>query len=159
MDLDDALRAWCTNDEISRRLLALCPDEAMELKPGRGKTIRSNFVHILSVRRMHIEEKLPAVAAPLPKLDWKTAPREDIHAALTLSGQGMEQLLQHRAARTRPDRWSLATFLAYAIAHEAHHRSQIEIALRLGGHEPDEMDLYALWDWPKISRDLGDPEP
>lgn len=69
MDLDDALRAWRTNDEINRRLLALCPDEAMELKPGRGKTIRSNFVHILSVRRMHIEEKLPAVAAPLPKLD------------------------------------------------------------------------------------------
>lgn len=42
MTLDDIHRAWRTNNEVNLRLLALCPDEAMDLKPGKGKTIRSN---------------------------------------------------------------------------------------------------------------------
>lgn len=123
--------------------------DGAEARPGQDHPLQL-CPHPQRAAHAHRGEA-PRRRRPLPKLDWKTAPREDIHAALTLSGQGMEQLLQHRAARTRPDRWSLATFLAYAIAHEAHHRSQIEIALRLGGHEPDDKDLYALWDWTKLA--------
>lgn len=151
MTLDDIQRAWRTNNEVNLRLLALCPDEAMDLKPGKGKTIRSNYVHILGVRRMRLEEHLRAEAQTLAKLDWKTATREEITTELHRSSALMERLWAHFEARTRPHRWSTALLLSYCIAHEAHHRSQIEIALRLGGHEPDEMELYALWDWTKLA--------
>ena len=36
-------------------------------------------------------------------------------------------------ASTKPGRWSTIRFFAYCIAHEANHRGQIEIALRVNG--------------------------
>jgi len=38
-------------------------------------------------------------------------------------------------------------FLGYMIAHEAHHRGQIIIALKENGHLPDKKILYGLWEW------------
>ena len=41
------------------------------------------------------------------------------------------------------------TFFAYCIAHEANHRSQVEIALRMNDREPETALLYRLWEWGK----------
>lgn len=57
----------------------------------------------------------------------------------------------HFKARTRLRRWSTALLFSYGIAHEAHHRSQIEMALLPGGQEPGQRNLYARWDWTKLA--------
>lgn len=149
MTIDDLVEAWRVNDALNRELLGLCADEDFELKPGKGKTIRSNFVHIVGVRRLWVEEKMPKIAVELPKLDWKSATREEILTGLEQTHAAMADLFRKREERARPDRWSTVGFFAYCVAHEAHHRSQVEIALRLAGREPDEKTLYGLWEWTK----------
>lgn len=149
MTLDDLLDAWRTNGRVNRRLLDLCPDEALDLKPGGGKTIRSNWVHIVGVRRSHLEAMARAEAEKVPKLDWKTATREGIADALAASEGGIEAVLRRLDAK--PNRWTTANFFGYCVAHEAHHRSQIEIALRLGGRDLEDAAMFSLWDWPRLS--------
>lgn len=146
------LVAWRANARITRRLLDLCPDEAFDLKPGSGKTIRSNFVHIVGVRRMGLEHGPLKVPKAAVTLDWKTADRGDIEAALEESDRLVAEILALTPEPTKPSHWSPALMLAYLVAHEAHHRSQIEIALRIGGHPLRDEDSYSLWEWTKLSR-------
>jgi len=156
MTLDDLIAAWRTNNAINLRLLEMCTLSDLELKPGKGKTVRSNFVHIVGVRRSWVEESLKAGAATIPKLDWQEATREQILEGLIASSRAMEALLAKREANAGKGRWSAPLFFGYAVAHEAHHRSQVEIALRLAGKGPDDAALLGLWDWPKIARSLHD---
>ena len=134
MSLDDLLDAWRRNCAINYLLLAGCPDEAFDLKPGKGKTVRSNWVHIVGVRRGHLEQSFRKEAQEVPKLDWQTASRSEIEGALRQTDSLMELSLRRMDETGRPPRWSAARFFGYCVAHEAHHRCQIEIALRLGGH-------------------------
>lgn len=90
----------------------------------------------------------------IPKLDWQEAAREEILEGLIASSRAMEALLAKREGSAGKSRWSAPLFFGYAVAHEAHHRSQIEIALRLAGRGPDDAALLGLWDWPKIARGL-----
>ncbi len=149
MDIEELLDAWRVNNFVNLELLAACGDEDFELKPGKGKTIRSNFVHIVGVRRMWLEEKLPKAAAMVPKLDWKSASRQEIEEGLNLTHELLGELFRKRHESVKPGRFSNLKFFAYCVAHEAHHRSQVEIALRINEREPDEMFLYGLWDWSK----------
>ena len=147
MEFEDVLDAWRVNNKITLELLALCPDESLDFKPGKGKTIRSNFVHIAWCRGEHVKDKVPKAKDQVPKLDWKTATRDEIVQALTTTGELMETVLTKRFEK--PDRYTGMRFFAYMIAHEAHHRSQVDLALRLNGAEPDETKLYDLWQWEK----------
>ena len=145
MNLDELLEAWRVNHVVTQELLDLCPDEALECKPGKGKTIRSNFVHIVGVRCEYIKEKLPKAA--VPKLDWKTATRAEIRDAINQTNAQMEDVFRKRFEK--PGKVNLLTFFAYMIAHEAHHRSQIEISMRLNGFEVQDEAWYKWWDWTK----------
>ncbi len=149
MSIEELLEAWRVNNAINVELLGACADEDLELKPGKGKTIRSNFTHMVLVRRMWIEEGNAKEARSIPKLDWKSASRKEIEDCLALSSDLMLELFRKREVRAKPNRWSNLKFFAYCIAHEAHHRSQIEIALRINGREPDDTFLYGLWEWSK----------
>ncbi|HRF59210.1 MAG TPA: DinB family protein [Fimbriimonadaceae bacterium] len=148
MTIDELVEAWQANNALNLELLDLVADDDFALKPGKGKTIRSNFVHLVGVRRIWLEEKMPAEAKALPKLDWKTATREEIRAGLDGSSSAMEVLFRKKEAG-KPGKWSTLMFFAYCIAHEAHHRSQIEISLRMAGREPEDAVLYGLWEWSK----------
>jgi len=153
VSLDELLDAWRANNALNVELLGACSDEDLELKPGKGKTVRSNYGHIIGARRMWCEhggrEKSAATAkAEIPKLDWKAATRKQILHGLEVSNDAMLALLRRKAASSK-GRWTLGLFFAYCIAHEAHHRSQVEIALRINGREPDDKFLYGLWEWDK----------
>lgn len=147
MTFDELLDAWRVNNVVTLELLDICGDETFEFKPGKGKTIRSNFVHIVSSRGMRIAEKFSKLKDSTPKLEWKTATREELVEGLNETAALMEDVFRKR--EEKPDRFSLLTFFAYMVAHEAHHRSQIETALRLNGAELDDMRMYELWNWPK----------
>jgi uncharacterized damage-inducible protein DinB len=146
--LDEIISAWRVNNAVNLELLELCPDSTFEFKPGKGKTIRSNFVHILSVRGSHANAKSSKFVPP--KLDWQTATRAEIVQGLAVTYEMIEVVLGMRAEKA--DRFSPELFLSYLVAHEAHHRSQIEIALRMNGAEPPDEDLYRLWEWPKKAK-------
>ena len=148
MDIEELVDAWRVNNVINLELLALAADEDLELKPGKGKTIRSNYVHLIGIRRAWAEEKLKKEAALIPKLDWKTATRKELIDGLKRSSELMINLFRKMDENKKPGK-SLVNFFAYCIAHEANHRSQIEIALRINGREPEDAVLYRLWEWGK----------
>lgn len=147
VEATEIAKTWNQNNALNLAWLSHVTDEDLELKPGSGKTIRSNFVHLISVRRMWCESKLPTVAATIPKLDWKTATTDEIQSGLMISNQAMIQLFEARLNAKRPNKTSLLTFFAVCIAHEAHHRCQIELSMRLAKQEPNEKFLYGLWEW------------
>ncbi|MCH7905463.1 MAG: DinB family protein [Armatimonadetes bacterium] len=150
MTVEQLNDAWRVNNAVNLELLEMCEDEHFEFKPGKGKTIRSNWTHIVSVRGHWLKERMQKESAHLKKLDWKTATRKDILSALDVTNDLMQQLFQKMEESDRAGRFDTTVkFFAYCIAHEAHHRSQIEIALRINGHEPEDILLYGLWDWPK----------
>jgi len=148
MDIEELVDAWRVNNAINLELLALASDEDLELKPGKGKTIRSNYVHLIGVRRAWAEEKLKKEAAFIPKLDWKTATRQELVKGLQQSSELMSNLFRKMEETKRPGK-SILNFFAYCIAHEANHRAQIEIALRINGRERKIAALYRLWEWTK----------
>ena len=145
MNVDDLLEAWRVNQTVTMDLLKLCPDDTFEFKPGKGKTIRSNFTHIVNVRMSWAD---PKGLQPI-KLDWKTAVRSDIDAALIASSERIIEYLTSLGDTTKARKWTAPKFLAYLVAHEANHRAQIEIALRINDRELTETDQFELWNWDK----------
>lgn len=140
------VEAWRINNALNLELLDICTDDDLELKPGKGKTIRSNLVHLISVRRSWAEEAVKVEAQAIPKLDWKSATRDEMRSGLDTSRDVIAALFRKREEKGK---WNPFVFFGYIVAHEAHHRSQIEIALRLNGREPDDKFLYGLWEWSK----------
>ena len=149
MELEGMIQAWRVNNRINVELLRLVPDQALDLKPGKGKTIRSNFTHIVGVRKMWVAELLKKSGGDFSAPDWKQATRGELESALAVSSGWMEKLFESRAEKAS-GAWPLPLFYSYCIAHEAYHRSQVEIALRLGGHELDDKSAYGLWEWNKF---------
>ena len=98
---------------------------------------------------------MPKEAAKLAKLDWKSATKEEIGRELEASAAAMEAVFRKMAASAKGGKWTPAMYFSYCIAHEAHHRAQIELSWRLNGRDPDDAFLYSLWEWPKFLKAGG----
>lgn len=149
MSIEDLVDAWRVNNQLNLELLGICQESDLDLKPGSGKTIRSNFTHLVGTRKTWLADKLAVEAATIPKLDWKTAAKSELALALEVSSPLMVALFKKMEASVKPGKWTTMKFYSYCIAHEAHHRSQVEISLRMNDREPDENFLWGLWDWAK----------
>jgi uncharacterized damage-inducible protein DinB len=44
----------------------------------------------------------------------------------------------------KPD---VASFLAYLLAHDAHHRGQITMLARQMGHPISQSAMFGMWEW------------
>ncbi|MCH8979960.1 MAG: hypothetical protein IH945_12075 [Armatimonadetes bacterium] len=150
MTIQELNDAWRVNNAVNMELLDMCADEHFDFKPGKGKTIRSNWTHIVYVRGRWLQERMRTEAASLKKLDWKTATCKQVQDGLDKTNVFMQMLCSKMDESDNAGRFDTTIkFFAYAVAHEVHHRSQIEIALRINGCEPEDKLLYGLWAWPK----------
>lgn len=153
--LDDVLEAWGIHNEINLFILDWLPEEGLEAvtllktgKPSRGRNVSRIFAHMHEVRCARLERNYPA-SDELPRFEGSETPSAArLSDALERSGRAVEEVLRTAVQDGRPLKgWKRppAVWLAYLIAHEAHHRGQIAQALKQSGIRPPQEVSYGTW--------------
>jgi len=143
---------WRTNNRINLHLLdALTEDQLAATVLPRGKAVTSYFVHIHLARFYWLERRAPTLAKRVKKIPGGAAPRKTLRQALIDSGSAMEELFAEaeRTGSIKGIKLGPVGMLGYALAHEAHHRGQVLLHLKIAKKPLDRAASYTLWDWNK----------
>ena len=149
--VDALLAAYATNNRINEFLIRNVPDAAWRLKPpgGKGREIAAMVAHIHNVRLMWLKSAGKTEIIP-PKLESDTCTKEESIQALESSWIALQTVLRTaletdgRIKGFKPD---AASFLAYLLAHDAHHRGQITMLARQLGYPLSQSAMFGLWEW------------
>lgn len=142
--------AWLVNHRVNALLIHAVGEEGLDKSYApRARNVRKVFVHIHNQRL----NWLGAILKHPPKIArLKSREAHDVAtllAALEESGLAMADLVDRifRKEEVKGFDRSPATFLAFALAHEAHHRGQVILTLRMAGTPIPREAVNALWDW------------
>lgn len=152
------IAAWSTSHRVTAFLFEHLSDEVLALRvPGAPRrTVRMIAAHVHNCRGSWIG-KLgghDGIEPPEP-VDRHRVTRDELLRALEGSHRAMVRLVEAALARggamARPAWMNLppeAThFVSYLIAHEGHHRGQIVMIARAGGHRLPAEVAHGLWQW------------
>ncbi len=156
--VDTLLQAYATHDRITRFMLEGLPEAAWRAQPEAGRDIAGIVAHMHNVRVMWL--KAAKVDAIPEQLDRHSVTREEALVGLAASRDAMLELLRTsllttgKVKNSPPD---VAHFLAYQIAHDAHHRGQVCMLARQLGHKlPKEVE-FGMWEFGKRSKEVAVP--
>src|SRR5262249_45918230 len=131
-------------------LIRAVPLEAWAAKPpsGKGRSVMAMVGHIHNVRLMWLKaiNATPSIPA---KLESEFTPEQAI-TALQVSHDAVATVLKNALATDgqikgfKPDAGS---FLAYLLAHDAHHRGQISMLARQLGYPISQSAMFGMWEW------------
>jgi len=146
--VEATLRSFAIHNRIHLYLLDNLAPEAWLLAPpgGKGRTLAAMVAHIHSVRLMWLKA---AKVTSLPGALEQDARIDEAKAALEASAAVMAEFLRGaletgRVPNFKPDAWA---FVAYLIAHEAHHRGQMTQLARQLGFPVSKSANFGLWEW------------
>jgi uncharacterized damage-inducible protein DinB len=166
-DSDDGrafIAAWRTTARVTAYLIENLPAEIWTMPvPGLPrKTVRSIAAHVHNARCMWVKSlgAKHGIKVPRPVDGHSVRPAELIRA-LDKSSEGIVALIRLGVAHggvVPPAAWQnfptdLVHFLAYFVAHEAHHRGQLALAARQLGHRLPADVLGGLWQWKTRARE------
>ena len=146
------LNAFNTNNRINQYLIENLPTAAWKAKlpEGKGRTIAAIVAHMHNVRVMWLKAaKVTEIPAQLERAT--VTPAQATHA-LEDSRQALSVIITRALAsdgRVKNFRPDVAGFLAYLIAHDAHHRGQITMLARQLGHALPQKAMFGMWEWGK----------
>lgn len=120
----------------------------------RTRTVADQFAHMHAVRIRWLEVAAPDLAEALPRLGDDERDAEDLGRALEASAEAVARFLERCETAGRVPKWNgpPASFLAYLVAHEGHHRGLAMVAARLSGHRMPNEVVYGQWEWGKAVR-------
>jgi len=154
LDLGESLlSALATSERMNQYLLEHLPAEAWRAEPegGEGRTIAAIVAHLNNVRLMWLKAAAKGTKIP-PQLDRLKATPAQARKALAASHAAVAKLVEASLAvggkvkNFPPD---VAAFVAYLIAHDAHHRGQICMLSRQVGHRLPNAVTFGMWEWNK----------
>ena len=152
MDAQQLIETWEINNRINLYLLDAIEEENLaDSLASKGRDVGKQFAHIHNVRLMWLKVSLPEELEKLAKIE-KDQPidKELFRNSLTRSGESITRLLEHAIAdgdRVKGFKPHVTAYVGYLTAHEAHHRSQIIIALKQSGHPVSKKIGYGIWEW------------
>ena len=144
------LKAFDTNNRINEYLIENLPQQAWNAKPpdGKGRTVAAIVAHMHNVRVMWLKA---AKAEEIPdQLDRMTVTPVQAGRGLESSRHSLNVVIGRALAgdgRVRNFRPDVAGFLAYLIAHDAHHRGQITMLARQLGYPLPQKAMFGMWEW------------
>ncbi len=149
---EQLVETWEIHQRIHLYLLAAVPPEGLSASlTARGRTVYGLFAHIHNVRLMWLKSAAPNLMDGLEKLETgTTGASEQLSAALEASAKGVAELARRGLAaggKIKGFKPHAVAFIGYLIAHESHHRGQIEWALKHAGHPLPDNISYGLWEW------------
>jgi uncharacterized damage-inducible protein DinB len=152
MGKQQLLETWQINNRINLYLLEAIPPEHMDDKmTSKGRSAGEQLAHIHNVRLMWLKVSMPEALEGLQKIEKEQAGDKVLLAdGLSASGDATARLLEYAAdngGKIKGFKPHVGGFLGYLVAHDAHHRSQVIIALKQNGHQLDKKVLYGIWEW------------
>ena len=145
----DLLEAWRLNHDINLRLVDAISDAGMRstLSTRGGRDVARQLVHLHNVRWAWLS--MAGFANGMKKLDTKKAPsRAALKAAHAASCEGIARWLASaldEGAKMKNFAGGPCRALGYFLAHDAHHRGNILLTLKLAGHKVDTKTQYGIW--------------
>ena len=152
MDTQQLIETWAINNRIDLYLLdAIAEEHLDDALVSKGRSVGKQFAHIHNVRLMWLKASMPEALDGVSKIEpEQPLDKALMQTSLTQSGKAIESLIENAAAnggKVKGFKPHLTAFLGYVTAHDAHHRSQIIIALKQSGHPVDKKIGYGIWEW------------
>jgi uncharacterized damage-inducible protein DinB len=149
---DQLAESWAISARIDRYLLDAIAEADLDVAaPSKGRTVRDAFAHLHNVRLMWLDAAGKDLAAGLAKLDKDATPtKAALATALAASAKAIEELVRRSVAaggKVKNFKPHVGAFVGYIVAHEAHHRGQIALVLKMAGKPLDKKTGYGMWEW------------
>ncbi|MHC5010271.1 MAG: DinB family protein [Planctomycetota bacterium] len=150
--LDQVIEALRTNNRINLMLFDAIDDEGMActLSKRGGRNVLRQFAHLHDVRRMHLDRRGKKLGIQLEKFPAaEPVTRARVRKALVASQKALERFFTAiDAGEVRGFKKGPVTYLAYFMAHDAHHRGIILLTLKECRHAVPKDVRYGIWgDW------------
>jgi uncharacterized damage-inducible protein DinB len=149
------LRAYSANARVNQYLVERLHPSVWRAKPPapRMRTVAALVAHVHNCGLVYLRRAAPNVAVPGELDRFRVTPA---HAARALEAKRQAVLEIAAAAVKRGGRIGprdAATFLAYYMVHDGHHRGQILLLARLLGHPVSTETMSGMWQWAARARE------
>ena len=145
------LRAYSASARVNQYLVERLHPAVWRTRPlgPKVRTIAALVAHLHNCGLSYLRRAEPGVRVP-EELDRFRMTRAQAARALAVKRQAVLRIAGaalRGGGRIDGFRYDAVTFLAYYMAHDAHHRGQILTQARLLGHPVSVETMSGMWQW------------